>query len=194
MPDNHRMWAQAGAFALGAVVVGVVALVRELLVDRERWRREQAAYDRVTSAARRLVADELDTVRNHLALMIRRGMWPVPNFVESANFLPTVEWERRKDRLAEAVSDENTWVVLASFEYSLAQLRARALGEQAGKQLQPIERERLQTMHDQATVLYGVLAGDIPLPEDWQKQLAAVRAAGKLPLVVDEDTLPDSTP
>jgi hypothetical protein len=177
----------AVAFVLGALLVGLIALGRELLVDRRRWKREEAAYGRVTRAARRLVADELDTVANHLALMLRRDMWPVSEVMERARFLPNAEWERRKERLAEAVNDENTWVVLASFQYTLGQLRARALGEPGAKRLEPTERERVQTMYDQAKVLHGVLADDIPLPDDWEEQLAAVRQAGKFPMVAKND-------
>jgi hypothetical protein len=186
------MWTQVVAYVLGALTVGGIALARELFVDRQRWQREEAADQRVTRAARRLVADELDTIGNHLALMIRKGMWPVPAFVNDAHFFPVAEWEQRKQRLAEAVPDENTWVVLAAFQYSLRQLRARALHEDGGKPLNQAEQAHLQTMHDQARVLHGVLGEDIPLPDDWRDQLAAVRAAGKLPLVVDADAVPDA--
>lgn len=166
--------------ALGVLLAGAVALARELIVDRQRSKREQAAYDRVTRAARRLVADELDTDRGHLAMMLRRGIWPVPDFVERANFLPMGEWERRKDRLAEAVDDENTWLVVSAFHYSLGQLRARALGAQPGSSLADKERASLQSMHDQAMVLERVLSENAPLPDDWRDQLAVMREAGRL--------------
>jgi hypothetical protein len=95
-------------FVLGAVVVGGIALARELFVDRKRWRREREAYDRMTRAARRLVANEIDTARSHLAVMLDRNEWPPGPFVGRAEFLPTTEWERNKSRLAEAVDDDNT--------------------------------------------------------------------------------------
>jgi len=52
---------EAVAFVLGALVVGGISLAQQWLVDLRRWKREDVAYDRVTRAAWRLVADELDT-------------------------------------------------------------------------------------------------------------------------------------
>lgn len=166
--------------AFGVLLGGAVALASELILDRRRSRREDVAYDRVTRAARRLVANELDTNRGHLELMLKRGMWPVPDFVERARFLPTAEWEERKGRLAEALDDENTWIVVAAFYYSVGQLRARALGEKQGSPLADKERESLQSMHDQAMVLGRVLSENAPLPDNWRDHLDAMREAGRL--------------
>lgn len=170
-------------FVFGALAVGVIALARELLVDRTRWKREQRAYDRVTRAARRLIADELDTNQHHLALMLAKGVWPVSEFVERATLLPATEWDLHKSRLAEAVDDEHTWIVLAAFYYSLRQLRARALSAEAGLALTAREREQLESMRNQAIVLEAILSEGATLPANWREQLAAIREAGAVPAV-----------
>lgn len=174
---------EAFSFVLGAAVVGGIALVRELFVDRRRWQCEQRAYDRITRAARRLVADELDTARNDMELMLKKNAWPVAAFVDQASFLPAREWERNKSRLAEAVDDENTWVVVAAFYYSLTTLRVSARAPHSGDALNEKERGLIRSMQDQATVLQAVLAEGVPLPDNWREQYEAVRAAGKLPVV-----------
>lgn len=175
-------------FVLGALVVGAIALARELFVDRARWKREQEGYNRVTRGAQRLIADELDTARNHMALMLKHKRWPMPTAAERADFLSAKEWVRHKDRLAEALTDENTWIALAAFYYSLGQLRTRVMGEgQGGQSIRPVEVDRMQLMHDQATALQTVLGEDAPLPDDWQEEMRALREAGRLPLVIEDE-------
>ena len=72
-------------FLLIGVVVGQgLQFVRELLIERRREaqaikaeqvkaEREAQAYVRTTRQARRLVADELDTMANHLAMLGRQN-------------------------------------------------------------------------------------------------------------------------
>jgi hypothetical protein len=178
-------------FLLGALAVGAITLVREWLIESKRWardderfrqvtEREDSSYRRTTRAARRLVADELDSNQNHLGMMLRHDAWPVPDVAERANFMPSAEWHAHKQRLAEALDDDDTWEALAAFYYSLDQLRLYVI-DYADESLTERDRDRLRLMHDQAMTYRGVLVGDLPLPEDWHAQVEALRAAGHLP-------------
>src|SRR5687768_9469680 len=107
-------------FLWGALAVGLITLAREWLLERKRWARDDdrnrqvAAREdeggrRSTRVARRLVADELDSNQNHIGMMLRHDAWPVPDVAERAGFLPSVEWDSHKQRLAEALDDDNFW-------------------------------------------------------------------------------------
>jgi hypothetical protein len=178
-------------FLLGAFAVGLITLAREWLVERKRWARdderyrqvttrEDDGYRRTTRAARRLVADELDSAQNHIGMILRFDAWPVPEVAERANFLSSAEWHTHKQRLAEALDDDSTWEALAGFFYSLDQLRLMVINY-ADDPLVERDRVRLRGMHDQAMTLQGILTGDEPLPDDWQAQVKALREAGHLP-------------
>lgn len=171
---------QAVEFVLGALAVGVITLAREWFLERKRWARDDESYRRATRVARRLVADELDSAQNHVGMILRHDEWPVADVAERANFLPSSEWHKHKERLAEALDDDRTWAALAGFYYSLDHLRLLII-DYPEKPLTDDDRKRLRRMHDQAMALHGVLLGEAMLPEDWQSQLEALRESGKLP-------------
>src|SRR4051812_32186375 len=98
----------------GFAAAEALRLIRELALERGREgkvleaearqdAREDAFYRRETRAARRLIADELDTVANHLAMMLRKNVWPESAFLGKAYFLPTNSWEQHRVALAQAM-------------------------------------------------------------------------------------------
>jgi hypothetical protein len=160
-------WGAAGYVALGLVGGQAVQLIRELVLERRRerqaslrdqraWQREDALYDRDSRRARLLVADELDTIENHVGMLIRHEVWPNPLKTETMEFLPVEEWAAHKSQLAADLPDVS-WYALAGLYYSTGQLRRRIKVETGGGRLSDEELESAKTMEMQAKLLHGLL-------------------------------------
>jgi len=172
----------AAWFLLIGIVVGqVLQLLRELVLERRREakallaekrksEREEDGYRRQMRQARRLVADELDSIAGQFAMVIRRGVSP-PSGVDG--FLDTSEWGLHKGALAESLENDAEFDLLASFYYTVNKAREslirrgnQALGTQAGT---------LQLMETQARVLGNILLEQDRLPPEWAEEREEVR-------------------
>jgi hypothetical protein len=157
----------------------------QLALDEERRRiaREDALRDREERGARRLVADELDTIANHLTMLLEADAWPE---VPLAGFLPTDRWDEHKATLASAMESQADFGALAGFAYSVGQLRARIdrSYEYGGICFPADVRVRLEGMKQTAEALRWVVHGRHKLVTDD----AGVRA---MPI---EDTAGSSSP
>jgi hypothetical protein len=145
---------------LAAVGVGgLLAFFSSWVLEGRREKRDERARQRASKEARLLVADELDTIGNHLDLLADHGKWPVADYIDAAGFLDAREWHAHKGQLAVILDDEGDWMLLASLHYSVRQLLARAREEAAGGQLTPEEREHIRTMEAQARTMKPVVLG-----------------------------------
>lgn len=133
-------------------------------LDRERRevKREEALRVREAQSSRRLVADELDSTYNHMNMMTRHRRWPVPDVMVRADFLTSAEWERNKESLAQVMDDQAEFLDLASFYYSVRQVRSRALGRDQTESplLEGEDEVRLERMKQHAQALRWVVLGN----------------------------------
>jgi hypothetical protein len=80
-------WGSVVSVIIGVLVGGTIQLVAALVIEGRResatvtrdertWAREDAFSAREVRRAQLLVADELDTIANHLRLMQKHSAWP----------------------------------------------------------------------------------------------------------------------
>ena len=116
----------AAIFGLLGVFVGAASTgVVEYFLRRRTEKREALK-------AKRLVGDELDTLRIQFNVIAEKRILPIRGLGEKeSGFLPTVEWGRWKEALAASLSGDE-WIAITSF-YS-ATTAARALYVDYGHQ------------------------------------------------------------
>lgn len=149
--------------------------------ERRRIEREDALWNREVQGARRVVADELDTLYNHLGMMLRKNQWPDEAMVGRGNFLSLRRWHEHMGTLASAFDDQQQFMNLAGFIYSVEQLRARVGTQHAGTPIATEERTSLARMQNDAHALYWVVLGGYRLEVDDNGKRALVPVEGAPP-------------
>jgi hypothetical protein len=142
----------AAIAVLGGVVVG--GLVTALTTAYFERRRDSGDIRQ----ARRLVAEELRSIYNHLYLLSSEREYP-SNLPESPTFLPTEQWEANRALLARHL-DELTWDELSPFMDSIPATRV-VLAEEvfAGKvAIPPGMLEKINDACDLSAHIYRLLS------------------------------------
>jgi hypothetical protein len=87
--------------------------------------------------AKRLVAEELQSIAMHLDLLLANGVTPPTESAERrAKFMPTATWETHKEVLAgKGVLSDDDWQATAALFHSVAGLRMVIVEEPAGTHL-----------------------------------------------------------
>jgi hypothetical protein len=153
-----------GLLGIGGVVVGSLLNSRATLrVEHQRVAREREREARIVRRARRIVADELQTLSGHLFIVGMEARFPADALVQSASFLPLAEWRRNKDVLAELLDDDE-WQSLPVLYGNIEAFRYR-LHHEAGEEFRERDRRRVMEMSAQAEALASRLAGVKDEPE-----------------------------
>jgi hypothetical protein len=121
------------------------------------WRRKRS----VVFLAKRLVAEELQTIATHLELLITDGVTPP---IESAErrmrFMPTSMWEANKQTLAaKNVMSDDDWLGTAALLHAVDSFRMVILEEPPGTQLSPQLQGRVREQRGLVGDTYETLRG-----------------------------------
>jgi hypothetical protein len=142
----------AGAVLGGVLVGGLTTLVTTAYFERRRDRAD-------SRQARRLVAEELRSIWNHLDLMAEEKEYP-STLPTSPSFLPSGQWEANRAALARHLGDK-TWDALSPFMDSIPATRAIVELQQGAGQvfIPPVMLTRIEDARDLAADLYPMLTG-----------------------------------
>lgn len=128
----------------------------EAAVDRERERENEAA-ERELRVAKRLVAEEVETVALHHALLVRDGRYPGTREREHVLF-PDRTWTTYKPTLALGL-DDDVWETLSAYMYSVPRARSHVGSAEPGSPIDPAIVEKLRESALVARELHETLTG-----------------------------------
>jgi hypothetical protein len=104
---NTTALISAGSVLVGILLGGLITAGTTGYFERRRDRAD-------SRQTRRLVAEELRTIWNHLHLMTQHESYPSTDSLSQHPFLPTKQWEANKAMLARHL-DDHTWDALSPF-------------------------------------------------------------------------------
>ena len=157
-----------GLIGVGGVTAGALLNWRiSLDLAKRQEKTEQKRDERVERRARRIVADELLTLADHLQIVALQGYNPSAALMQSDRFLATSEWHRNKDLLAERLNDDEwTRLSLPVFYHNVEFFRIRLVRNQTGKSFEGDELRRIVDMFTQAQEIANELTGISMSPTD----------------------------
>jgi hypothetical protein len=146
---------------LAVVVGGAITYFGQTQLDNRRHKRELEREAEEAEAelrvAKRLMAEEMDTLALHHALLVFDGRYP--KLIGAAEFfLPTITWEAYKRTLALGLSDAD-WEELAPFMHSAGRVRLIVAGADPGS---PVDTDTLGKVRNGAILardLHDMLEG-----------------------------------
>lgn len=141
----------AGIFALAGVLAG------GLITAGTTWLFEKRREDGDLRQASRLIAEELRTIYFHYELLVEDGT--APNSTDG--FLPTEQWQARRDVLARHLPDE-VWDGLSPFMDSVASSRWIILRTEPRTRPASDVMDKMRNARDLASDSYKLLTGRRP--------------------------------
>jgi hypothetical protein len=111
--------------------------------------------------AKRLVAEELQTIAMHLDLLIQNGLTPpIENTERRLKFMPTTAWEANKETLAgKGVLSDDDWQSTAALFHAVANLRVVILDEPPGTKPGPTALQGIREQRILVGSLYETFLG-----------------------------------
>jgi hypothetical protein len=152
---NTTALISAAAVVAGILLGGLITAGTTAHFERRRDKADNRQ-------ARRLVAEELRSIYNHLSLLQEEG-YPVA-LPESPTFLPTEQWEANRGVLARHL-DDKTWDALSPFMDSIPATRA-VIGRDVAAGLVVIPSSvlgQIENAHDIALDAYSALTDGVSL-------------------------------
>jgi len=150
--DTTSALIAAGAVLAGVLAGGVITAATTAYFEHKREKAD-------TRQARRLIAEELQSVLNHLDHMLKAGKYPRPD--DLAGFLPTSQWESGRVVLARHIEDDR-WGSLSPYVDSIH--ITREMVDEAPRDVPIPEdiRKILVTDRELAAECYAALTGPTP--------------------------------
>jgi hypothetical protein len=146
---------------IGVITGAVLTTAKDVVVENIRGNRERDRHAeslaREVRTARRLIADEVDTLARNFETLIRLKRTPKQPLSAMPHFLPVDEWERQNNVLARVV-DDDTWSELVALYHNTRSLRARLTIDPLETPLKKEDLDRLVEMASDTKTLQKTLA------------------------------------
>ena len=106
---------------IGVLLGGLVTAWTQWRLEAHREKRDAEAFERQAKVSLRLVRDEIDTIRLSCGAFVQLGARPKQ--FDPDYYFPHEEWDRHKETLAAAITDDELWRWVVNAYFNARSLR-----------------------------------------------------------------------